>query len=175
MTTPRRILVALWDGGGTVPPELAIVGGLVARGHDVTVIGDAVLAGEVTATGAHHVPWATAPQHVTRRPEDDFIRDWEAKNPLQLFARVRDRFLCGPARLFANDVAAELQRRPADVLVASQSCSVPRWAPKAPAFRSCPSTRTSTVCPAAASRRRAPVGRRREGDWGVAETACSDT
>jgi len=120
MTTARRILVALWDGGGTVPPELAIVGGLVARGHDVTVIGDAVLAGEVAATGARHVPWTTAPQHLTRRPEDDFIRDWEAKNPMQLFARVRDRFLCGPARLFADDVAAELQRRPAEVLVASQ-------------------------------------------------------
>lgn len=120
MTTPRRILVALWDGGGTVPPELAIVGGLVARGHDVTVIGDAVLADEVAATGARHVAWTTAPQHATRRPEDDFIRDWEAKNPLQLFARVRDRFLCGPAGLFADDVAAELQRRPADVFVASQ-------------------------------------------------------
>ena len=120
MTTSRRILVALWDGGGTVPPELAIVGGLVSSGHDVTVIGDAVLAGEVAATGAQHVAWTTAPQHVTRRPEDDFIRDWEAKNPLQLFARVRDRFLCGPARLFADDMAAELRRRPADVVVASQ-------------------------------------------------------
>lgn len=120
MITPRRILVALWDGGGTVPPELAVVGGLVARGHDVTVIGDAVLAGEVAATGARHVPWTTAPQHVTRQPADDFIRDWEAKNPLQLFARVRDRFLCGPARLFADDVAAELRRRPAEVVVTSQ-------------------------------------------------------
>ena len=120
MTTTRRILVALWDGGGTVPPELAIVRGLVARGHDVVVIGDAVLAGEVAAAGARHIPWTSAPQHVTRRPEDDFIRDWEAKSPLQLFARVRDRFLCGPARLFADDVAAELRRRPADVFVTSE-------------------------------------------------------
>jgi MGT family glycosyltransferase len=115
----RRVLVALWDGGGTVPPELAVVRGLVERGHDVTVIGDAVLAAEVAATGAAHVPWTTAPQHATRRPEDDFVQDWEAKTPLQLFARVRDRFLTGPARHFADDVAAELRRRPADVLVSS--------------------------------------------------------
>lgn len=120
MTTTRRILVALWDGGGTLAPELAVVRALVGRGHDVTVIGDAVLADEVAAAGARHVPWATAPQHVSRRPEDDFVRDWEAKNPMQLFARVRDRFLCGPARQFADDVAAELRRRPADVVVASQ-------------------------------------------------------
>ncbi len=119
MTQPLRILAALWDGGGTVPPELAVVRGLVARGHDVTVIGDAVLAEEVAAAGAQHVPWTTAPQHITRDPADDFMKDWEAGNPLQLFARVRDRFLCGPAQAFADDVAAELRRRPADVVVAN--------------------------------------------------------
>ena len=110
----------LWDGDGTVPPELAIIRGLVARGHDVTVIADSVLADDVAAMGAQHLSWTSAPQHVTRRPEDDFVRDWEAKNPLQLFALVRDRFLCGPAGLFADDVAAELRRRPAEVVVASE-------------------------------------------------------
>jgi MGT family glycosyltransferase len=120
MITTRSILVAIWDGGGTVPPELAVVRGLVERGHDVVVLGDAVLADEIAAVGARHVPWTTAPQHSSRRLEEDFIRDWEAKNPMQLFARVRDRFLCGPAQRFADDVAAELRRRPADVFVCSQ-------------------------------------------------------
>ena len=120
MSSTHRILVAIWDGGGTVPPELAVTKGLVDAGHDVTVIGDAVLADEVAATGAAHVPWSTAPQHHTRLADDDFIKDWETKNPLQLFARVRDRFICGPASLFADDVAAELRRRPADVVVCSQ-------------------------------------------------------
>ena len=119
MTPTRRILVAVWDGGGSVPPELSVVRGLVARGHAVTVIGDAVLADDVAAAGAEHVPWATAPQHVTRDPQDDFVKDWEAKNPLALFARIRDRFLVGPAQRFADDVAAELRRRPADVVVGS--------------------------------------------------------
>jgi MGT family glycosyltransferase len=119
MTPPRRILFALWDGGGTVPPELAVARGLVARGHEVTVIGDAALAEEVAAIGAAHVPWTTAPQHLTRDPEDDFVKDWEVKSPLALFARLRDRFLTGPSRRFADDVAAELRRRPADVVVSN--------------------------------------------------------
>jgi MGT family glycosyltransferase len=120
MNTNIRILAALWDGGGTVPPELAIVRALVERGDDVTVIADAVLADDVAATGAAHVPWTTAPQHTTRDPKDDFVQEWRAKNPLQMFARVRDRFLCGPAALYAQDVVAELERRPADVVVASE-------------------------------------------------------
>ena len=110
----------MWDGGGTVPPELAVVRALVARGHDVRVIADTVLANEVRATGATHLAWTTAPQRHSRAREDDFIRDWEVGNPLAAFARVRDRFFCGPAALFANDVQAELRSRRADVVVTSQ-------------------------------------------------------
>ena len=120
MTDPYRILHAMWDGGGTVPPELAIVRALVARGHHVRVIADAVLMDDVRATGATHLPWSTAPQRHTRAREDDFIRDWEVSNPLAAFARVRDRFFCGPASLFAQDVQAELRSHRADVVVASQ-------------------------------------------------------
>jgi len=116
----KQILFALWDGGGTVPPELAIARALIARGHDVRVMGDRSLAPEVAAIGARHVPWTTAPQRTTRKPDDDFLRDWEIESPLKLFATVRDRFLCGPAGRFADDVAAELRARPAAVLVASQ-------------------------------------------------------
>jgi MGT family glycosyltransferase len=115
-----NILVAMWDGGGTVPPELAIVKALVQRGHDVRVIGDAVLADEVAATGASHTPWVTAPQHHSRLPEDDFLRDWELTSMPKVFARVRDRLFCGPAALFAADVLDELGSRPVEVLVTSQ-------------------------------------------------------
>jgi len=120
MSAKYRILVAMWDGGGTVPPELAIVKALVQRGHDVRVIGDAVLAAEITATGATHIPWTTAPQHASRLPEEDFLRDWELRSPPKVFGRVRDRLFCGPAALFAEDVRNELLREPADVAVTSQ-------------------------------------------------------
>lgn len=120
MSERYRILFAMWDGGGTVPPELAVVRALVARGHDVRVIADAVLANDVRATGATHLAWTTAPQRHSSAAEDDFIRDWEVSNPLAAFARVRDRFFCGPAALFAADVQAELRGHRADVAVTSQ-------------------------------------------------------
>jgi UDP:flavonoid glycosyltransferase YjiC (YdhE family) len=117
-----NILVAMWDGGGTVPPELAIVKALVQRGHDVRVIGDAVLAEEVAATGASHTPWVTAPQHHSRLPEDDFLRDWELTSMPKVFARVRDRLFCGPAALFAADVLDELGSRPAEGWSPARTC-----------------------------------------------------
>jgi MGT family glycosyltransferase len=45
------------------------------------------------------------------------MKDWDTSTPFQAFARVRDGAMVGPAALFAADVRAELQRRPADVVV----------------------------------------------------------
>src|SRR5262245_56195294 len=38
----RRFLVAHWEGGGNTPPMLAIVRRLVARGHEVRVLGSLI-------------------------------------------------------------------------------------------------------------------------------------
>lgn len=35
-----RILVLGWEGGGNVPPILAVIRALAARGHDLRFIGD---------------------------------------------------------------------------------------------------------------------------------------
>ena len=48
----RRYLMAIVDGGGNVPPELHVARRLVERGHDVTVLTEDSIAGEVRATGA---------------------------------------------------------------------------------------------------------------------------
>ena len=48
-----------------------------------------------------------APDNDLRRPETDLVKDWEARNPLRLWARVRDRLLVGPAREFCRDVLEE--------------------------------------------------------------------
>ena len=45
------------------------------------------------------------------------MKDWDTKTPFEAFGRVRDGAMVGPAALFAADVRAELQRRPADVVV----------------------------------------------------------
>lgn len=119
MTTVKRYLFAIVDGGGTVPADTSVIRAVVGRGHDVRVLADRVLAPDVEATGAEHVPWTRAPQRPDLDPRSVVIEDWDAKSPFEAFARVRDGVLVGPADLFAADVRAELQRRPADAVAAN--------------------------------------------------------
>ena len=109
-------LFTLWDGGGNAPPVLSVAAALVARGHDVRVIADPVLRGDVLAAGARHIPWTTAPQRHERTLETDFLRDFEARTPMGATARLRDRLMIGPAARFARDTRDELEREPADVV-----------------------------------------------------------
>jgi MGT family glycosyltransferase len=117
MTQPKRYLFAIIDGGGTVPADTSVIRALVQRGHDVRVLADRVLAPDLEATGAEHVPWDRAPQRPNLDPQSVIMKDWDTKTPFQAFGRVRDGAMVGPAALFAEDVRAELRRRPADVVV----------------------------------------------------------
>ena len=80
--TARRFLFVLWEGGGTVPPELAIASRLVARGHDVRVLADPSVEADARAAGASFVAYRGAPHRATRTPETEIIRDWAAATPL---------------------------------------------------------------------------------------------
>jgi MGT family glycosyltransferase len=117
MTTPKRYLFAIIDGGGTVPADTSVIRAMVERGNDVRVLADRVLAPDIETTGAEHVPWDRAPQRPDLDPKSVIMKDWDTSTPFQAFARVRDGAMVGPADLFAADVRAELQRRPADVVV----------------------------------------------------------
>jgi MGT family glycosyltransferase len=117
MTQPKRYLFAIIDGGGTVPADTSVIRALVQRGHDVRVLADRVLAPDMETTGAEHVPWDRAPQRPNLDPQSVIMKDWDTKTPFQAFGRVRDGAMVGPAGLFAADVRAELQRRPADAVV----------------------------------------------------------
>jgi MGT family glycosyltransferase len=119
MTTPKRYLFAIIDGGGTVPADTSVIRAMVERGHDVRVLADGVLAPDLETTGAEHVVWNRAPQRPDLDPQSVIMRDWDAKSPFEAFGRVRDGAMVGPAALFAADVRSELQRRPADVVVAN--------------------------------------------------------
>ena len=109
----------VWDGGGTVPPELGVARRLVARGHAVSVLGDPTLARDVAAAGADFSPWRRAPHRRSQALEDDLIKDWECRSPAQVLGRLRDRLIAGPAAAFAEEVRLAHRDRPADVLVAS--------------------------------------------------------
>lgn len=115
--TPRRFLWVTWEGGGTTPPELAIVRRLCARGHAVRVLGDACLEADARAVGAEFSAFRLAPQRRTRTKESEITADWEARTPLGAFERARDRHAFAPAGLFARDVLDAVAEWPADCVV----------------------------------------------------------
>lgn len=118
-TTGRSYLFALVDGGGTVPPELGAVRRLVERGHRVTVLAEDSMADDVAATGAELVPWTSAPNRPSRRPEDDPWTDWECRTPIDLVARLLDTQFVGPAAAYADEVIDAIDRHQPDLVVCS--------------------------------------------------------
>jgi UDP:flavonoid glycosyltransferase YjiC (YdhE family) len=67
----RRVLLVVWDGGGNLPPMLALAGRLVGAGHDVTVLGPGFIADRVAVTGARLAPFRHTVQPEVSAPEFD--------------------------------------------------------------------------------------------------------
>jgi UDP:flavonoid glycosyltransferase YjiC (YdhE family) len=115
--TPRRYLFSLWEGGGNVAPQIALARKLVRRGHSVRVLADPSIRADAEAAGCEFIRFTRAPHRADRSNESDFIRDFEAKHPVEAFTRIRDRLMFGPAMAFAEDALEELAREPADAVV----------------------------------------------------------
>jgi MGT family glycosyltransferase len=115
-----RFLLAMWDGGGTVPPELGVARLLIARGHTVRVLADPTIEAEARAAGCAFSPWTTAPHRKTRRPEDDIIKDYEGGSALKLIDLYMGEFLGGPAPRWVADTLAALEADPVDVFITDQ-------------------------------------------------------
>ena len=112
-----KILVAGWDSGGGVEAVQTVVGRAVARGHQVRVLGTEGLRARFESAGATFLRYKYAPDNDMSKPETDLVKDWQSRNPVSQWRRVRDRLLVGPAREFCRDVAEELRREAADVAV----------------------------------------------------------
>jgi hypothetical protein len=90
---------------------------------------------DVLATGASYRSFTLAPHRLDRARQSDLVRDFDARTPIGAFAAVRDRVIFGPARAYAQDTMAEIQRfRPqmlavdwalAGAAVAGEAASVP--------------------------------------------------
>lgn len=110
MTDPKRFLFVMGDGGGNIPPQLGLARALVSRGHEVRVLTEPSVEEDVRASSASYVSFTNAPHRSDRSRESDFVRDFEAKTPIGSLAAFRDRVMFGPARAYAEDTMAEIER-----------------------------------------------------------------
>lgn len=95
-----EILFVTWDGGGNVPPALAIAAELAGRGHHVRFLGHPGNRSAVEAAGFAFAPYRTARAFSSASPGSPFAQ-------IAMFA---DRGM-------GRDVTDELRRSPADLVV----------------------------------------------------------
>ena len=118
-----RVLVGVVPVAGHVGPVSAVVAELVRRGHDVRVHTGARFSDRFAGLGARVVPWSAARDF----DADDLTASFPeaAGSPMrEVMALVRRGFL-GTAPGQVQDLLAELEREPADVLVADSMCLGP--------------------------------------------------
>jgi MGT family glycosyltransferase len=120
MSAPKSFLLATWEGGGSVPPMLELARRLAERGHGVRVMSDACNRAESEASGARFIAWSRAPSKPKRSREFDTWDDWSQANPADGFHNLMQNVLAGPALAYAQDLTAELQREPADLVISSE-------------------------------------------------------
>jgi MGT family glycosyltransferase len=112
-----KYLFTMLDGGGTVPPELAIAKRLVARGHDVRVLADPTIELEARDAGCQFSAWATAPHRTSRAREDDVFRDYEYTSPTEVVGRYVEEFIAKPSPRWIADTLGTIDRHGADAIV----------------------------------------------------------
>jgi len=97
-----QVLIVTWDGGGNVPPALALAGRLDALGHGVRVSGPESMRARVEANGARLAPYRSLGELPT---DVDLETIWE---------RV-DEVLNGRSAM--DELLGVLREEPADVIV----------------------------------------------------------
>ena len=99
-----------------MPPQLGLARKLVSRGHEVRVLTEPCVEEDVRAAGASYVSFTQAPHRNDRSRESDFVRDFDTKTPIGALVAFRDRVIFGPARAYAADTLAEIERWQPDVI-----------------------------------------------------------
>jgi MGT family glycosyltransferase len=114
---PIHYLFVLWDGGGNVPPQLALARRLTERGHHVRILAPRILRSRIEAAGCQFVPLHETPEHDSSSRTEDLLRDWEARTPLTAAGLVRDHLIFGTASGYASDVTTAIADERPDVVV----------------------------------------------------------
>lgn len=112
----HRLLFPMWEGGGTIPPQLGLARRLIEAGHSVDVLADPTVEDDALAAGCSFLPWRRAPHRTSLDPAGDLLKDWEVSNPMAMLKRVRDVFVAGPAAHYAADTLDAIESTRPDVL-----------------------------------------------------------
>ena len=118
-TEPKNILFTTWEGGGNVPPVITLARKLHKRGHRVRLMSDEASREDAAAAGIDFHAWQTAPNRADKTPASCPLRDWEAASPQEGIGLALSKILFGPSLDYARDLAAVLDREPADLVVTS--------------------------------------------------------
>jgi len=126
---PAQFLFAMWDGGGNVPPLLAIVHQLIARGHRVRVLAGPLPPLETSpsflpalaAAGCSVVPFPPMRSHsMPVAPERGLLRGW---TPAALGSSGLTHRRYAVCHAWADALVTELRHAPAAVVAAD--CMLP--------------------------------------------------
>jgi UDP:flavonoid glycosyltransferase YjiC (YdhE family) len=101
----KRFLFVLWDGGGTIPPELALARRTVRAGHQVRVLGPASIKEKVEAFGAVFLPYRQAPDRDPKKPGKNAKKGSPAAEVLKA------------SEPYADDVQEIIRSMPVDAIV----------------------------------------------------------
>ena len=148
-----RYLLPMWDGGGTVAPELGVARRLIARGHSVHVLADPTIRHQAEDAGCTFTPWVQAPHRTSSRPRPGSaprLGDGEPAGDARSSARsLHRRSRRGVRRGYGRrDRAGSARRRRP-----TTCCSARSSLRSQPGCRSFRSSRTSGRCRARACQR----------------------
>ena len=114
----RRFLLAVVDGGGTVPPALGVAAELVRRGHQVRVLADPTVEAAARAARCAFSPWQEAPHFKSRAEQTALIAAVEGRNPYRLLKALRAFAGQEMTARYARDVTTTAQAFPVDAILA---------------------------------------------------------
>lgn len=109
-----------WAGAGNTPPMVSVARALVARGHEVHVLADALIREGFEAAGASFSPWRRTEHRSAHGRDGDLSKDWEPDDPGGQMARLRDRVTAGPAPDHAADTTDAIEHVRPDLVLCEQ-------------------------------------------------------
>jgi UDP:flavonoid glycosyltransferase YjiC (YdhE family) len=94
-----RYLFVTFDGGGNLPPELALARRLRDRGHEVRFVGHQSQRAAIERAGLAFIPSRHAPDHDSAGADTSLLRDWALREPMEMAALILTPHLLRPARM----------------------------------------------------------------------------